>query len=57
MSSYIIAALLECFRVQSSCCRNEQICRGWGSVKHFEWSNGLDTGLALYKNMIFFISF
>ncbi len=45
----LIAARLECFQEKPSRCWNEQVCQGRKSVKHFEWSNGLDT--ALYKNI------
>ena len=38
----MIAAWLECFQEKSSWCRNEQVCQGRKSVKHFERSNGLD---------------
>ena len=46
------AAWLECFQEKPSWCRNEQVCQGRKSVKHFERSNVLDT--ALYKAYLFF---
>ena len=47
-----IARMLVCFPEQSSWCRNEQVCQGRKSVKHFERANRLDT--ALYINTHFY---
>ena len=51
----VIAAWLECFPEKPSWCRNEHVCQGRKSVKHFELSNGLDT--APYKNIPFLFCF
>ena len=48
-----IAACLECFQEKPSWCRNEQVCQVRKSVKSFERSNGLDTGLC--KNIPYLV--